>query len=131
MSDEELRDRINKIASEIEKVEETAKKKKEYIASKITEDFDPKINELKLELQNQQTFLDQLNKNIDELNVKKKNLIPIIKSIEKEYNDLLKKKDRALNEKMKAIIKEKKTKTKIIDQDIKLLEKELKAEKTK
>ncbi|MFX1325178.1 MAG: hypothetical protein ACFE8N_09480, partial [Promethearchaeota archaeon] len=86
MSDEELRDRINKIALEIEKVEETAKKKKEYIASKITEDFDPKINELKLELQNQQSVLDQLNKNIDELTVRKKEITTTIKSLEKDYN---------------------------------------------
>ena len=131
MSDEELRDQINKIAVEIEKIEETAKQKEAYINKKLNKEFDTKISVLELKLQNQQTIFNELVKKIDELTSKKKELTPIIKNLENEYNNLKKGKQKALNENIRAINKEKKIKTKIIDREIKLLEKELKTSENK
>ena len=136
MSDEELkaqelRDRINKIAFEIEKIEETAKKKDAYIEKKINDEFNPKISEIGLKLQNQQAVFDELVSKIEDLILKKKTLIPVIKNLEQEYRNFKKAKIKALNENIKAIAKEKKSKTKVIDRDIKLFERELKSEKRK
>ena len=126
MSDEQLRDQINKIAVEIEKAEQIAKQKETYISSRIEEEFGPKIREIEAQLQNQKGILDQLNKNIEDLTSRKNELVPIVKNLEKEYANLLKEKKKSLNEKLKAIVKEKQSKTKIIDKGIKQLEKELK-----
>ena len=129
LSAQELRDRINKIAIEIENIEETAKKKDAYIENKIKEVFYPKISEIGLTLQKQQAILAEVVSKIDSLMLEKKKLIPIIKSLEQKYNNLKRAKEKALNDNFKAIAKEKKTKTKLIDRDIKLLERELKTDK--
>lgn len=126
MSDEELRDRINRIANEIEKLEISAKQKEAYITTKIDEDFGPKISEIELNLQKQQTIYEELNTSINKLMSRKNELTPIVKALEKQYNNLKKERKKTLNSNLKAIVKEKKIKTKIIDKDIKLLEKELK-----
>ncbi len=131
MPDEELRDQINKIAVEIEKIEQIAKQKETYITNKLKEEFDPKISEIEVKLQNQQSIFNELVNKINGLTSKKKELIPIIKKLENEYNTLKKNREKSLNVKLKAITKEKKTKTKVIDQNIKLLEKELKASEKK
>ena len=131
MSDEELRYQINKIAVEIEKIEETAKQKEAYIKKKLNKEFDTKISVLELKLQNQQTIFNELVKKVDELTSKKKQLTPIIKNLENEYNNLKKDKQKALNENLRAIDKEKKIKTKAIDREVKLLEKELKSSENK
>ncbi len=136
MSDEELkaqelRDRINKIAFEIEKIEETAQKKDAYIEKKINDEFNPKIREIGLNLQNQQAVFDELVGKIEDLMLKKKMLMSVIKNLEQEYRNFKKAKKKALNENIKAIAKEKKSKTKVIDRDIKLFERELKSEKNK
>jgi len=130
MSDEELRDQINKIAVEIEKIEVIAKQKEAYIKSRIEEDFGPKMSEIESKLQSQQAILNELNNKIDDLTSKRKELIPIVKNLEKEYNNLKKDKEKDLNKKLKAIVKEKQVKTKTIDREIKLLEKELKSSGT-
>ena len=130
-SDEELRDQINRIAVQIEKIEQTAKQKESYIINKLNEQFGPKISEIEGKLQHHQTILNELNKQIDELTSKKKELLPIIKNLEHEYNNLKKEKLKTLNMNLKAIEKEKKTKTKDIDREIKLLEKELKKSENK
>ena len=127
MSDEELRDQINRIAVKIEEIEETAKKKEAYINNKICEEIDPKIGEAVLKLQDQQKIFNELIERIDGLVLEKKKLIPIIKKLEQECTNLKKEKDKMLNENLKSIAKEKKTKTKTIDKEIKVLEKELKA----
>ena len=126
MSDEELRDRINRIANEIEKLEISAKQKEVYITTKIDEDFGPKISEIELNLQKQQTIYEELNTSINKLMSRKNELTPIVKALGKQYNNLKKEREKTLNSNLKAIAKEKKIKTKIIDKDIKLLEKELK-----
>jgi hypothetical protein len=131
MSDEQLRDQINKIAVEIEKVEEIAKQKEAYISSRIEEEYGQKINELESKLQTQKEILERLNNNIKDLTSKKNKLVPIVRNLEKELNTLKKEREKSLNEKLKAIVKEKQTKTKVIDKDIKLLEKELKSSRDK
>jgi hypothetical protein len=129
MSDEQLRDQINKIAVEIEKAEEVARKKEAYIASRIEEEFGPKINEIESKLQNQKDILNQLKKKINDLTLKKNEVVPIVRNLEKEYSILKKEREKSINEKLKAIVKEKQIKTKGIDREIKLLEKELKTSK--
>jgi len=131
MSDKELRDQINKIAVQIEKIEQTAKQKESYILNKLNEQFVPKISEVEGKLRSHQSILNELNRQIDDLTSKKKDLLPIVKNLENEYNNLNKEKDKCLNSNLKAIEKEKKTKTKDIDKQIKLLEKELKTIETK
>ncbi|MFW9972807.1 MAG: hypothetical protein ACFFDF_21655 [Candidatus Odinarchaeota archaeon] len=126
MSDEELRDQINKIAVQIEKIEQTSKQKVNYMRNKLNAQFDPKITEIEGKLQHHQTILNGLNKQIDELTSKKKELLSIIKNLESEHNNLNKEKTKYLNTNLKAIEKEKKSKTKEIDREIKSLEKELK-----
>jgi hypothetical protein len=130
-SDEELRDQITKIAIDIEKIEQTAKQKKIYFTNKCNEEFDPKIRELGEQLLHQQAILNELLKNINELTVKKKELVSITKKLESECSSLNKEKEKILNHNFKAIEKEKKTKTKDIDIKIKLIEKELKAREKK
>lgn len=136
MSEEELReqqirDRINKIALEIEKIEESAKKKNLYIENKIAEEYNPKIAEIGSKLQIEQASLEELVGKIDELTLKKKKVSSVVKSLEQEYNNLTKAKEKALSDNLKAIAREKKVKTKNIDRNIKSLERELKSEKTK
>jgi len=131
MSDEELRDKINKIAVEIEKVEQTAKQKENYVTNKCNGEFDPKIKDLGEQLLHQQTKLNELLKSINELTAKKKELLSITKKLESEYNSLKREKKKFLNHNLKAIEKEKKTKTKDIDIKIKMLEKELKSSEKK
>jgi len=126
MSDEELRDQINKIAQEIENIEQTANQKETYVNNRLNEEFDSKIGEIESQLQKEQTILDEIVKSINELEVNKREMIPIVKDLERKYNSLRKNKEKALNEQLKAIIKEKKTKSKVINRKIKLLEKELK-----
>lgn len=126
MSDEELRDQINKIALEIEKVDETAKKKEAYVKKRLDEEFDPKIEEIESQLQREHAILDEILKSIDKLEANKREMIPFVKDLEKKYNNLKKEKDKTFNEQLKAISKEKKMKSKVIDRNIKLLEKELK-----
>ena len=127
MSDEELRDQITKIAVEIQKIEQIAKQKENYITNKCNEEFDPKIKEIGEQLLQQQNILNEVLKKINELTVKKKDLTTSTKKVESEYNSLQKVKEKYLLNNLKAIEKEKKTKTKDIDNQIKLLEKELKS----
>ena len=104
MSDEQLRDQINKIAVEIEKAEEVARQKEAYISSRIEEEFGPKMSEIELNLQNQKDILDKLNKNIQDLNSKKNELVPIVKTLEKEYNTLKREREKSLKDKLKQLL---------------------------
>ena len=108
MSDEELRDQINKIAVEIEKIEEIAKQKEAYFKNRINEEFDPKISEVESKLQRQQAILDEIVKSIEELDVNKKEMISVVKNLELQYNNLKKEKEKYIIEQCKAISKEKK-----------------------
>ena len=127
MSEEELKNKINKIAVEIEKLEVSANQKEKYIRNRVDEEFGSKISEIESKIQAQQTVFDELSNNIDNLMTEKKNMMTNLKNLKKEYNDLKRRKEKALNSQLTAISKEKKIKTKQIDRNIKLLKKELKS----
>ena len=127
MSDEELRDQITKIAVEIQKVEDVAKQKENYVTNKYNEEFDPVIKELGEQLLIEQDKLNEVLKQLNDLTARKKELLTKTKSLDSKYNSMMKEKEKVLYQHIKAIDKEKKTKTKAIDSKIKLLEKELKS----
>lgn len=127
MSDEELRDQITKIAVQIDKVEQVAKQKENYVRNKYDEEFDPVIKELGEQLLLQQTQLNEVLKNLNEFTAKKKKLLSITKDLESKYNSLMREKEKVIYQHLKAVEKEKKAKTKNIDNQIKTLEKELKS----
>lgn len=125
MSDEELRDQINKIAVEIEQIEQTAKQKEVYVRDRINKEFDLKISEVEAQLRKEQAILNEIIESINDLEENKKGMMPIVKDLEKKYNTLKNNKEREINKQLKAIFKEKKLKSKGIDRKIKRLEKEL------
>ena len=127
MSEEELKNKINKIAVEIEKLEVSANQKEKYIRNRVDEEFGSKISEIESKIESQQTVFDELSNKIDNLMTEKKNMMTNLKNLKKEYNDLKRRKEKALNTQLTAISKEKKIKTKQIDRNIKLLKKELKS----
>ena len=126
MKEEELRDNINIIAQKIMKVEEMAKKKEDYIKQKLDEDINPKINSNDLKLAQEQERLNQISQRIDLLTAEKKKSLSIIKNLQQESRSLKREKEKNLNSKLKAIVKEKNLKTKEINKEIKKLEKQLK-----
>jgi hypothetical protein len=127
MSEEELRDNINRIAQKIMEVEEVAKKKENYITNKINEEFNSKIKAIDLSLLPKQERLNQIIHEIDLLDSEKKKLDQAIKDLQKESHNLKLTKEKMLNKNLKAINNEKKNKTKTINTEIKSLEKELKS----
>lgn len=131
MSDEELKNQITKIAVEIQKVEDIAKKKENYVTIKYNEEFDPVIRDLGEQLLQQQNKLNEVLKNLNELTAKKKELLSITKNLETKYNSLIREKEKMIYQHLRAVEKEKKVKTKGIDSQIKILEKELKSSEKK
>ncbi len=129
MSDEELRDHINIIAQKIVEIEDAAKKKLEYVKNRLSEDFNLKINEIEAKLESNRFILVEINEKINGLNLKKNEIEPIIKNLEKERKQLRSHKEKSIKEKIKAISDEKKNKMKSINKEIKSLEKELKKPK--
>jgi len=127
MSKNELRNEINRVQSEIIKIEDGTQKKVAYIKNKFEEEYTPKINEIELRLQAEQNKLDEINKKIQESVSEKKGLIARIKYLKKKDTTMKKEKIKRVNEELKAISKEKDTKMKGITKQIKVLEKELKA----
>jgi len=108
------------------KIEDGTQKKVAYIKNKIEEDYNPKINEIELLLQAEQSKLEEINKKIQDLLSDKKGLIARIKYLKKKDTTMKKEKVKRVNEELKAISKEKDTKMKVITNQIKVLEKELK-----
>ena len=127
MSEEELKNKINKIAVEIEKIEVSANQKEKYIRSRVDEEFGSKISEIESKIESQQTVFDELSNKIDNLMTEKKKLMADLKNLKKEYNNLKRSREKSLNTKLGAISREKKIKSKQIDRNIKLLEKEVKS----
>ena len=111
MSDEELKNQITKIAVEIQKVEDIAKKKENYVTIKYNEEFDPVIKEIGEQLLFQQNQLNEVLKTLNELTAKKKELISVTKDLESKYNSLMREKEKIIYQHLKAVEKEKKSKT--------------------
>ena len=127
MSEEEIRDHINKIAQEIMKIEDIAKKKEEYIKSRISGEYDGQINELESQLEVVINNFNEIVKRIDELDVKKKELIGMGRDLRKKIATLKKQKKAFTTKECKAIEDEKNSKKKAINKEIKAFEKELNA----
>ena len=127
MSEEEIRNEINRVKSELIKIEQGTQNKVIYIKNKIEEEYTPKINEIEIRLQAEQNKLDEINRKIQESLSEKKGLIARVKYLTKKNNTMKKEKIKRLNEELKAISKEKDSKMKGITKQITVLEKELKA----
>jgi hypothetical protein len=126
MSDEELRDSINLIAQKIVEIEDAAKKKLNYVNSRLSKDYDDKIKQVEEALEKNQYKLIEINKKLEFLSSNKKELEPMIKKLEKQRKKLRKEKKIVLDKKIKAIKDEKKSKMKEVNKKIKIIEKELK-----
>jgi chromosome segregation ATPase len=126
MSEEELRSQILKIQSEITKLLESTHKKEAYITNRCNEEFDPKLNQMESQLKSEQGKLEEATKRMDQWISKKKELDLIVKDLTKNYNRLKNEKDKYLAGQLKAIAKEKKSKIKALNAEIKDLEKKLK-----
>ncbi|MFX1575129.1 MAG: hypothetical protein ACFFB0_20520 [Promethearchaeota archaeon] len=125
MSEEEIRDHINKIAQEIMKIEEAAKKKEEYIKKRINEEYDIQIDKFEAELEVVIGNFNDIVKRIEELDVKRKELINMGRDLRKKIATLKKRKKTYTVKECKAIENEKNTKKKAINKEIKQFEKEL------
>ncbi len=127
MSEEEIRDHINKIAQEIMKIEAAANKKEEYIKNRINEEYDKQIDENESQLEVVINKFNEIVKRIEELDAKKKELIVMGRDLRKKIATLKKEKKVFTTRECKAIENEKNTKKKTIDKEIKAFEKELNA----
>ena len=125
MSDEDKYSQIECKQNEITKCEETTIKKEAYIKKRTNEEFDPKIIEVESEIKAERIKLDEVNRKIEQWNLKKKELQTIIKDLKKKYSNLKKEKNKYLSSQLKAINKEKNITIKALKEDIKELEKEL------
>ena len=125
MSDEDKYSQIECKQNEITKCEETTIKKEAYIKKRTNEEFDPKIIEVESEIKAERIKLDEVNRKIEQWNLKKKELQTIIKDLKKKYDNLKKEKNKYLSSQLKAINKEKNITIKALKEDIKELEKEL------
>ena len=126
MSKEELEAKIIKIQNNMTKFEEGAEKKENYIRNRIDEESNPEINEFESKLQVEQNRLNEINDRINELTSIKKTQMTIVKDLNGKITSLKKVKNKALNEKLKAISKERTTYKKAHEKEIKELKKSLK-----
>ncbi|MFX1496898.1 MAG: hypothetical protein ACFFBH_05200 [Promethearchaeota archaeon] len=126
MSEEELRDQINKIANRIMEVEEGAKKKETYVKSRIAEEFDSKISEVEVIIKTNQDKLNGVNNSVASLVSEQKKLNSLLNTLKKQHKNLEKEKKKSLDQKLKSISNEKNAKMKEINRQIKTLEKKLK-----
>ena len=127
MSKEELEAKIIKIQNNMTQFEEGAEKKENYIRNRIDEESNPEINEFESKLQVEQNRLNEINDRINELTSIKKTQMTVVKDLNGKINSLKKVKNKALNEKLKAISKERTTYKKAHEKEIKELKKSLKA----
>ncbi|MFX1326657.1 MAG: hypothetical protein ACFE91_00745 [Promethearchaeota archaeon] len=127
MSEEYLRGQVSAKEDEITRIEEEAAKKEASAEAEIEQDFDPKINETKLKLEEEEKLRDEAIAKAAEWTEKKKEKITTVKEITKELANLKKEKEKALNDKLKEIESEKKNLIKAVNSEIKNLQKQLSA----
>ncbi len=134
MSKDELEDQILGIKNEVTNIEDGAERKELYIKNKLYKEYSPKFNEIESVLQVEQKKLEDANRDIARIeeglqnaNIDKRGIIARIKEIKKKDYALNKEKTKTLNEKLKAIGKEKNTKMNVVTKKIKVFEKELKS----
>ena len=66
MSQEEIKSHFTQKQEEIRKLEETTIKKEQYITNRTNEEFNPHLNEIEAELQQEQVKLAEINKTVQE-----------------------------------------------------------------
>lgn len=125
MSEENIRGQISAKEDEITRIEEDAAKKEASAEAEIEEKFDPKIEEAKLKLEEEETLRDEAIEKTSEWSDKKKEKIAAAKEANKAFNSLKNDKEKALNAKLKEIENEKKSKVKEVQGEIKILQKQL------
>ena len=103
MSEEEIRNEINRVKSELIKIEQGTQNKVIYIKNKIEGEYNPKINEINSLLQVEQNKLDEINKKIQESLSEKKGLVARIKYLNKKDTTMKKEKTKKINEELKSI----------------------------
>lgn len=125
MSEEEIRMQISDKKDDITRIEEDATKKEAGAEKKIEGDWDEKINDTKEKLDTAEINLKEAIENADKW-VKAKNRLTVeVKSLKIQNENYVKGKDKALKKLLNDIDKEKVTKIKTLEKDIKSLEKKL------
>jgi len=125
MTEEEIRTQISAKEDDITRVEEEASKKDASAEKEIEDQFDPKINETKLKLEEEENLRDEAIEKAAEWAQKKKEKIAAAKDESKALSKLKNEKTKALNDKLKSIESEKKNKIKDIQKEINALKKQL------
>ena len=127
MSEENIRGQISAKEDEITRIEEDASKKEASAEKEIEEEFDPKITETHIKLDEEEKLRDEAIEKAAEWTAKKKEQIAAAKVANKMLNTLKSDKEKALNGKLKEIESEKKGKIKEIQGEIKALQKQIAA----
>lgn len=127
MSEENIRGQISAKEDEITRIEEDASKKEASAEKEIEEEFDPKIMETQVKLDEEEKLRDEAIEKAAEWTAKKKEQIAAAKVANKMLNTLKSDKEKALNGKLKEIESEKKGKIKEIQGEIKALQKQIAA----
>jgi len=96
MSEEYLRGQISAKEDEITRIEEEAAKKEASAEAEIEQDYDPKIDETKLKLEEEENLRDEAIEKAAEWTEKKKEKIATAKEVTKELATLKKEKEKAL-----------------------------------
>ena len=125
MSEENIRGQISAKEDEITRIEEDASKKEASAEKEIEEEFDPKIEESQIKLNEEENLRDEAIEKTAEWTGKKKEKIATAKVANKMLNTLKTDKEKALNGKLKEIESEKKGTIKEIQGEIKALQKQI------
>ena len=125
MSEEEIRTEISDRKDDITRIEEDAAKKEAGAEKNIEGVWDNKINETKTRLDAAEIELKEAIEEADKWVKKRDKLTVEVKSLKIQYDKYIKGKDKDLKDLLINIDKEKKTKIKALEKDIKKLEKQL------
>jgi len=125
MSEEYIRGQISAKEDEITRIEEEASKKDASAEAEVEEEFDPKIEEANLKIDEEEGLRDEAIQQAEEWTQKKKEKITAAKTANKLLANLKVEKEKALNMKLKEIETEKKTQIKEVQGEIKSLQKQL------
>ncbi len=125
MSEQDIRSQISEKEDEITRVEEDASKKEASAEKEIEADFDDNINDTKSKLEVGEVDLTEATEKSKEWAKKLKKLTVEVASLKKKLDNLIKGQAKALNKKLDGILKEKKTKIKSYEADIRALRKKL------
>ncbi|MFX1280228.1 MAG: hypothetical protein ACFFA3_12490 [Promethearchaeota archaeon] len=125
MSEEYIRGQISAKEDEITRIEEEASKKDGSAEAEIEAEFDPKIEEAKAKLDEEEALRDEAIQKTEEWSQKKKEKITSAKNANKVWLNLKSDKEKALNAKLKEIEADKKSQIKAVQTEIKALQKQL------